>query len=221
MPEQPSQEQLLDYFAGYVSPQKVKVYQLWGVVSQLAGVLALGAALLLPACSEGETPSAASPPPAASPSPEAGAPTATEVREGARLTLSLDRSSYRPGETITVLATVENSTQDPVTYTLRNLGDPAIYVRLDFPGGATFLRHPDDPEIMQPAINTAVLEPGETFTRTVFWDQLLGSGPDARQAPPGEYTITAEFFPGGLVYGEEPVPFTAFTASLALELVAE
>ncbi len=31
MPEQPSQEQLLDYFASYVSPQKVKMYRMWGV----------------------------------------------------------------------------------------------------------------------------------------------------------------------------------------------
>jgi len=31
MPEQPSQQQLLDYFAGYVSPQKVSMYRMWGV----------------------------------------------------------------------------------------------------------------------------------------------------------------------------------------------
>ncbi|TET95357.1 MAG: aminotransferase class III-fold pyridoxal phosphate-dependent enzyme, partial [Dehalococcoidia bacterium] len=31
MREQPTQEQLLDYFATYVSPQKVRMYRLWGV----------------------------------------------------------------------------------------------------------------------------------------------------------------------------------------------
>src|SRR3970040_1100497 len=31
MPEKPSQQQLLDYFAGYVSPQKVSMYRMWGV----------------------------------------------------------------------------------------------------------------------------------------------------------------------------------------------
>ncbi len=31
MPEKPSQEQLLDYFANHVSPQKVKMYRTWGV----------------------------------------------------------------------------------------------------------------------------------------------------------------------------------------------
>ena len=31
MPEQRSQQQLLDYFAGYVSPQKVNMYRMWGV----------------------------------------------------------------------------------------------------------------------------------------------------------------------------------------------
>src|SRR3990172_2297062 len=31
MPEQPSQQQLLGYFAGYVSPQKVSMYRMWGV----------------------------------------------------------------------------------------------------------------------------------------------------------------------------------------------
>ncbi len=31
MPEQPSQEQLLDCFASHVSPQKVKMYRMWGV----------------------------------------------------------------------------------------------------------------------------------------------------------------------------------------------
>ncbi len=31
MREQASQEQLLDYFASYVSPQKVKMYAMWGV----------------------------------------------------------------------------------------------------------------------------------------------------------------------------------------------
>ena len=31
MAEQPTQEQLLGYFADYVSPQKVRMYQMWGV----------------------------------------------------------------------------------------------------------------------------------------------------------------------------------------------
>ena len=31
MREQASQEQLLDYFASYVSPQKVSMYRMWGV----------------------------------------------------------------------------------------------------------------------------------------------------------------------------------------------
>ena len=31
MPEQRSQQQLLDYFASYVSPQKVNMYRMWGV----------------------------------------------------------------------------------------------------------------------------------------------------------------------------------------------
>src|SRR3989337_4186269 len=31
MAEQPSQQQLLAYFAGYVSPQKVSMYRMWGV----------------------------------------------------------------------------------------------------------------------------------------------------------------------------------------------
>ncbi len=31
MRERASQEQLLDYFASYVSPQKVKMYAMWGV----------------------------------------------------------------------------------------------------------------------------------------------------------------------------------------------
>ena len=31
MSEPRSQQQLLDYFAGYVSPQKVNMYRMWGV----------------------------------------------------------------------------------------------------------------------------------------------------------------------------------------------
>src|SRR3989337_438603 len=31
MANQPSQQQLLDYFAGYGSPQKVNMYRMWGV----------------------------------------------------------------------------------------------------------------------------------------------------------------------------------------------
>ena len=31
MPEEPAQQQLLDCFAGYVSPQKVSMYRMWGV----------------------------------------------------------------------------------------------------------------------------------------------------------------------------------------------
>ncbi len=134
----------------------------------------------------------------------------TREREGVRLTLSVDRETYGPSDTVTVKAIVENTNDKPVTYTVRNLGDPGVYLSvLSEISGEHPLRGPDDPEIAQPAISSHTLDAGAKLTREVAWDQELDTYQTPVQAPPGLYTILAESLLGEYVDGREPVSLRA------------
>ena len=133
------------------------------------------------------------------------------------LRLSTQKQVYKPGEKVQVTAIVENLSDTPITYTMWNQGDPAIYVAVDTRyAGLQWLYEEDmDSHVVLPVVTSGALEAGETIIREVVWDQIVHTYPDPIQAPSGEYTISATFYLGRYSPDKKP---EVLEASVAIEI---
>jgi hypothetical protein len=125
--------------------------------------------------------------------------TAEVTRDNVHLTISSDKSIYKPGEIIRITATVENITDQSITYTLMNIGDPKIYVFLEetpFAGSQGLVEEDYTEHVTNPMETYETLEPKQIITRRVVWNQQLSTYPDPIQAPSGIYRITSYFLVG-------------------------
>lgn len=108
------------------------------------------------------------------------------------ITISTDKETYQPGETVQVTATVENLTDAPVSYWLANSGDPFPSVSLQddrYSAGVSLQEKDYIGGIVVPVIVNKELKPHEIVTREVVWDQKLNYQGTAFQAPAGTYQI--------------------------------
>lgn len=110
--------------------------------------------------------------------------------QGVEMHLRLSQTTMSPGEILKVHAEIENISGEELEYTMWNIGDPAIYIKVHTPyETSVILKAPEEPEIVQPAVTFDSLNPGETIKREVSW--TIGE-----QDPNGTYTVEASFFPG-------------------------
>ena len=111
-------------------------------------------------------------------------------QDGITLTISTNKETYVPGETVVVTASVENTTANTITYFLANIGDPtpAVYLsnNANFRGFA--LEEKGFSRTVIPAYTSGQLKPHQTVSREVVWDQKAFS-PTLSQAPNGRYNI--------------------------------
>ena len=124
---------------------------------------------------------------------------AKRIDEGVLLEVSAKGNVYKPGELIVVNVKVENLAEDPISYTMMNIGDPAIYVRLletPYSSGKELFESDYQPRMVNPSVTSEILEPGQVITREVVWDQKLPTYPEAIQAPNGLYSIQVNFLIG-------------------------
>lgn len=115
------------------------------------------------------------------------------------LALTTDKDSYRLGEKVTVNAVVTNLGKAPKDFTMWNIGDPRVYVTLNLrPVYEKEIPLLEDgrggPEIA--AVNTASVNPNETFTQTMTWNQTYPGAGGAKQIPKGKYTMKATIHMG-------------------------
>ncbi len=104
--------------------------------------------------------------------------------------LSTNNSTYFPGETVSVIASVENRSSNAVEYILSSLGDPTPYVYLEGNQFFPYRRALEEKSLgggrtVQPLITSGQLKPHEVVIREVVWDQKYGG----QQAPQGTYRI--------------------------------
>ncbi|HHY93854.1 MAG TPA: S-layer homology domain-containing protein [Firmicutes bacterium] len=123
-----------------------------------------------------------------------------------RLVLYTDRSWYRQEETVGVVAAVENRSSSELAFTRWNIGDPAIYIRVEpvdpgFPVPRLTLEEEGLSPIRLPAVSTGTLAAGATIVQRIAWKTFLpgtppGDTPDKppEPLPPGKYRITASFY---------------------------
>ncbi|MEW6546411.1 MAG: S-layer homology domain-containing protein [Bacillota bacterium] len=124
-----------------------------------------------------------------------------------RLVLYTDRSLYRKGETVGVVAGAENRSSRELAFTRWNIGDPAIYVRAEpvDPGSPVprmTLEEEGLSPVRLPAVSTGTLAAGTSITQRIAWKtvfpgtSLPGDTPDQppEALPPGKYRITASFY---------------------------
>jgi len=155
--------------------------------------LALGVGLLILACGDG-----------GAPPPDDPRDASTE-RGGVRLTIASDRLTYGASDPVAVKATVENTNDTPVTYTVR--GENAADIKLAVVSGINgeqLLYGPEEPRGGSPTARTETLEPGLTLTRELVWDHKVETFPTPVQAPPGQYIIKTEFLLGEETDDEKP-----------------
>lgn len=128
------------------------------------------------------------------------------VDQGVILTLSTERRIYLPGEPVVAEVHVTNTSAVPIDYATGHIGDPSIRVTL------TKTPMGDEVELQErgreqwavlPVPQLYTLEPGQSITREVVWNQRLSSRPGAEQVPAGTYNIQARFLING------PFPLTA------------
>lgn len=185
-------------------------------LSRLWPVAVLAAALLVASCGGGDSPS--------------GSPAQTSVtreRAGVRLTLSVDRAVYKPGQKVKAKAEAINVSGEEITYAAA-VGQPVFSLAV---AGELI-----EPQILNAGSAPAagdVLARGASVTVEGFWDQMLQIPNVPIQAPPAQYVITAQLLVAGLqgatipvsaavtfrVEGSQPVvpPQDALKAALAAD----
>jgi hypothetical protein len=115
------------------------------------------------------------------------------IKNGIQLEIETNQAVFLPDVLVEVTASATNISDQSITYRKFNLQDPPIYTSVFSPVAGTIgLRHPDDPIRVSPAIKDEILQPGETVTRTAFWDQKI-LNPQI-QAPAGKYQVSAVFY---------------------------
>lgn len=187
-------------------------------LSPLWPVAVLGAALLVASCGGG----------GGSPSGSPAQTSVTRERTGVRLTLSVDRAVYKPGQKVKAKAEAINVSGEQITYAAA-VGQPVFSLAV---AGELI-----EPQILNagstaPAAGDA-LAPGASVTAEASWDQMLQIPNVPIQAPPAQYVITAQLLVAGLegatipvsaavtfrVEGSQPVvsPQDALKAALAAD----
>jgi hypothetical protein len=122
---------------------------------------------------------------------------------GILLTITTDKTSYLPGETVHVTASVENLTPDYVKYTLSSLGYDIPLVSLwsdrnDIRFDLEEEEHSGVRTVL-PIVSVEELAPYEKRTRDVVWDQQYWEV----QAPQGIYQISCYLEVGDYYQDEE------------------
>jgi hypothetical protein len=121
------------------------------------------------------------------------------IKDDVLLKLATDKQLYQPGQTVTILATVENLSSHSVDYTMWNIGDPALYITLAptlFGDQISLNERNFRGRLVASMVTEDVLEADQRLSREVIWNQKLNTHPDEIQAPPGQYTIQAVFYVG-------------------------
>jgi hypothetical protein len=120
------------------------------------------------------------------------------VEDNIALSIATDKAVYGPGEIVNVMASVENRSSRPISYTLRAICHsplPAVGVSVKTPfdvyQGLHTLRLPLVVECAA-AEERRTLGAGEKVIRKVFWDRRIRDL-DNLYAPDGQYEIMAGF----------------------------
>ena len=116
-----------------------------------------------------------------------------------RVTVATDRAAYAPGQTVQGSSTLENRSGSACLLPTRAFFRIVNSAGKDVSGFAYTL------EFRMPVR----AEPGKTFTSTFTWDQKDCAGPACVQAPPGTYTVAAEWTESGPYTGSTTFQITA------------
>jgi hypothetical protein len=130
------------------------------------------------------------PPPGAAPpttAPGAANCPSSEVR----VTVTTDRSTYAPGETVRGSTTIENRSGSACLLPTRG------FVRITNAAGKDVSGLAYTMEYRFPVL----AEPGKTFTTPFTWDQRDCSGGSCVQVPAGTYNVAADWTEGGQYFG--------------------
>jgi hypothetical protein len=107
------------------------------------------------------------------------------------VTVTTDRSSYGPGETVRGSTTIENRSGSACLLPTRG------FVRITNAAGKDVSGFAYTMEYRFPAL----AEPGKTFTTPFTWDQRDCSGGSCVQVPAGTYNVAADWTEGGQYFG--------------------
>ena len=121
------------------------------------------------------------------------------TNRGVWMRIHTDKTTYHPGEIVYIQAEIQNQTDQPVDYTLWKIDDPGIYVVLGttpYAGEHLLTEKGLDGKLVNLPAANAVLEPQQSISRRVVWDQQLPTSPDHIQAPTGRYSIKCTFYVG-------------------------
>lgn len=118
---------------------------------------------------------------------------ATRERAGVRLTLSVDRAVYKPGQKVKVRAEAVNISGQPLTYGAQPPGQPifALAVVSEI-GGQQLL----NAGAQSPAAGE-VLAPGAKVRAEAEWDQMVVVPDTPVAGPPGKYAAQAQLVLAG------------------------
>lgn len=104
------------------------------------------------------------------------------------------------GETIGLKAKIKNLSSKEQQYTMWAVGDPDIYIRIvenQSKGTSGIdLFSDDDTTPLFDGITLGIMQPEQTFERTVIWDLNIPVDDVPTQVPIGTYIAEVEFFPG-------------------------
>ena len=129
------------------------------------------------------------PPGAAPPTTPSGAANCPSAE--VRVTVTTDRSTYAPGETVRGSTTIENRSGSACLLPTRG------FVRITNAAGNDVSGFAYTMEYRFPVL----AEPGKTFTTPFTWDQRACSGGSCVQVPAGTYNVAADWTEGGQYFG--------------------
>ncbi len=104
-----------------------------------------------------------------------------------KVTVTIDKPDYTPGETVTWSSTLENGAATTCLVSGR------AFFHVEDTAGKTVGSFPYTANYMLPV----KAEPGKRITNTGRWNQEDCSGPTCTQVPPGKYVVVAEWTEGG------------------------
>lgn len=120
---------------------------------------------------------------------DAGPGSSTEVvreRDGVKMTLSVDKKEYGPGETVKVTLEIKNANASAVDYRGRTPNEAGLTLEVggDLASPQPLIEGTDD--------NLAgTIAAGATVKRQAEWDEILDLQLTPVTAPPGQYTVVA------------------------------
>ena len=116
-----------------------------------------------------------------------------------KVTVTVDRSSYAPGDTVRWSSTLENRSATTCLVSGR------AFFHVEDGAGRTVGSFAYTANYMLPV----KAEPGKTITNTASWDQRDCSGPACTPVSPGTYEVVAEWTEGGPWVGRGSFQITA------------